>query len=80
MAQLLDQWPIRERQQRYPWHEWLDGRPWRIKRGEDYHSRANTIVGNARAQAKRRGGTLRTQLFGEGTGEEAIVIQFRRDA
>jgi hypothetical protein len=80
MAKPLDEWPTLEREQRFPWSEWLDGRPWQLTRGEDYDSRAKTIIANARSQAKKRGGTVRTRTLNEGTEREAVVVQFRADA
>jgi len=79
VAQPLEEWPTLEREQRYPWSEWLDGRPWRISRGEDYDARAKTFVANARAQAKRRGGSVRTRIVDEGSQAEGVILQFRRD-
>jgi hypothetical protein len=64
---------------RYPWDTWLDGRPWKLTRAEDYESRASTVVQNARTQAKRRGGNVRTRVLNEGDASEAVVIQFRRE-
>lgn len=78
MAEALEEWPARNREQRYPWDEWLDGRPWKVRRGSDFESKAGTFIANARAHARRRGGNVRTALFGEGTEQEYIVIQFRR--
>jgi hypothetical protein len=78
MAEALEEWPTREREQRFPWDQWLDGRPWRVDRGGDYESKAKTFIANARSQAKRRGGSVRTALFAEGTDGEYVVLQFRR--
>jgi len=35
MAEVLDEWPKSARSL-YPWDEWLDGRIWRLKAGEDF--------------------------------------------
>jgi hypothetical protein len=79
MAEALEEWPTREREQKFPWDSWLDGRPWKVGRTNDYDAKAKTFIANARSQAKRRGGNVRTALFEEGTEQEYIVIQFRRN-
>ena len=75
MARQLDSFPALPARQ-YPWEEWLDGRVWQLTKGEDYNSRATTVIANARLQAKRRGGSLRTRLLKHEDGEQ-IVVQFR---
>jgi hypothetical protein len=60
----------------YPWDELLDGHPWELVAGEDFTSKPSTLVANARAQAKRRGGTLRTRLLQNGD-RTSLVIQFQ---
>jgi hypothetical protein len=62
-------------QSRYPWSEFFDGGVWQLIQGEDYDSKTKTFVVNARAQAKRRGGTLKTRLI-EQDGRESVVMQF----
>jgi hypothetical protein len=61
---------------RYPWDELLDGDPWELVSGEDFTAKPSTLVANARAQAKRRGGTIRTRLLQNGD-RASVVIQFR---
>jgi hypothetical protein len=60
---------------RYPWEHWLDGQIWQLDKGDDYTARATTIIANARLQAKRRGGNVRTRLL-RTSGNESIVLQF----
>ena len=62
---------------RYPWDELLDGDPWELVADEDFVAKPTTLIANARAQAKRRGGTVRTRLLQNGD-RASIVIQFRR--
>lgn len=76
MAKRLESFPSLPSQSRYPWDEWLDGQPWEVRPGEDFDSRASTFVGNARLQARRRGGKIRTRNLGDG----GLVIQFQRAA
>jgi len=55
----------------------MDGQVWQLARGEDYTAKTNTVLANARAQAKRRGGTVRTRILND-AGRESLVIQSRR--
>jgi hypothetical protein len=77
MARQLDSFPTPPTR-RYPWEEWLDGHVWELRRGEDFSAKPATVISNARSQAKRRGGIIRTRLGGE-LGREAIVLQFSRE-
>jgi hypothetical protein len=61
---------------RYAWDELLDGEPWELVSGEDFTAKPTTLIANARLQAKRRGGSVRTRLFQDGH-RAAVVIQFR---
>ena len=63
---------------RYPWTEWLDGNVWQLFKGEDFAAKPATIISNARGQAKRRGGSLRTRFASE-DGRESVIMQFVRD-
>jgi hypothetical protein len=60
---------------RYPWDELLNGDPWELRQGEDFVAKTSTIIANARAQAKRRGGNVRTRTLVEG-GETRVVVQY----
>jgi hypothetical protein len=75
VARRLDSFPAAHAQH-YPWEEWLDGNVWQLDRGTDYTAKANTIITNARTQARRRGGSVRTRLLRQ-NGDEAIVLQFK---
>jgi hypothetical protein len=61
---------------RYPWDELLNGDAWELVSGEDFTSKPTTIIANARTQAKRRGGTVRTRLLQNGD-RAVVVLQFR---
>lgn len=76
MARKLEKFPAAATA-RYPWDSLLDGDPWEMIEGEDFTSRVPTFVANARAQAKRRGGTLRTRNLQNGE-RQSLVIQFVR--
>lgn len=55
---------------KYPWHEWLNGSPWRCVKGEDFHCEVKTFRGVARKAAKREGLELQSQRVGQ-----AVIIQ-----
>jgi hypothetical protein len=75
MPQRLEQFPSAATS-RYPWDELLNGDPWELVSGADFTSKPTTFIANARIQAKRRGGTVRTRLFVNGD-RSSVVIQFR---
>jgi hypothetical protein len=79
MARILDSFPALPSQARHPWNEWLDGQVWRLEHGEDFQAKSRTFVQNARAQAKRRGGRVKTRFLVE-NGRESVVLQFRAQA
>ena len=76
MPRKLDQFPTAA-SSRYPWDQLLDGDPWELIQGEDFTSKPTTFVSNARAQARRRGGSVRTRFLENGA-RTTVVIQFRR--
>jgi hypothetical protein len=75
MPRKLDRFPAAATS-RYPWDELLNGDPWELVSGEDFASKPTTLIANARVQAKRRGGMVRTRLFQNGD-RASVVIQFR---
>lgn len=77
MAQTLERFPVAGGQPRYPWEQWLDGQVWQLAKGDDYTSKATTVIANARTQAKRRGGAVCTRLLNDG-GLQTVVLQFRK--
>ena len=42
MARRLEAFPA-SASARYPWDQWLDGSPWELVRGEDFHSKLSTL-------------------------------------
>ena len=61
---------------RYDWDQLLNGETWELLPGEDFMARPSTLIANARYQARRRGGTVRTRLFQNGD-RQLVVMQFR---
>lgn len=76
MARRLDEFPAAAGS-RYPWDEWLDGSVWELVPGDDFTAKPATFRSIAQAQAKKRGGRIRTKAV-EMDGRDALVIQFRR--
>jgi len=75
MPRKLDRFPAAATA-RYAWDELLNGDPWELVSGDDFTAKPTTMIANARMQAKRRGGSVRTRLFQNGD-RSAVVIQFK---
>lgn len=81
MAKTLEEFPESKRRGKYPWHEWLDGRVWLLRRGEDYVTTSPSMRAIATSAAKKEGKRLQTTITKDGDGTEALVIQVvTRDA
>ena len=76
MSRKLDRFPSPVAR-RYPWELWLNGEVWQLYKDDDYTSKTPTLLANARLQAKRLGGRIRTRTLGE-HGRESLVLQFLR--
>jgi hypothetical protein len=74
MAQRLEKFPA-SKAQRYPWDQWLNGEVWQLFLGEDFSAKPATLITNARNQAKRRGGQVRTRIISSGD-RTSVVLQF----
>jgi hypothetical protein len=74
----LNEFPVAQGQSRYDWNQLLDGAPWELVAGTDFPGKLQTFTANARNQASKRGGRLRTRQFKDETPER-LVIQFIRD-
>ena len=72
IARKLDEFPASAATV-YPWR---NGEVWQILHSEDYSAKTSTVISNARIQAKRLGGNVRTRMLEE-AGRESIVLQFR---
>lgn len=70
----LDQFPAATTR-RYPWEQLMNGQPWELVHGEDFHAKPLTFISNARTQARRRGGSARTRILQEGE-RTLVVVQF----
>lgn len=59
---------------KHDWASLLNGKVWSVESGVDFTSKPAIFLAQARMQAKKRGGKLRTQ-----TQDDCVVIQFYRD-
>jgi hypothetical protein len=77
MARKLDSFPDEPSRstRRYPWHEWTDGSPWEIRRGEDYETRTENMRVNLHVRADAVGMKVRTRKVHDEAGE-GLVFQF----
>ncbi len=71
MASVLKNFTFPRLASALPWDKWLDGRIWELTEGEDFKVKIATMRLKAFAEAKKKGGKVRTNLRGN-----AIVIQF----
>ncbi len=79
MAEILEDAPGIHRggaRPKYPWDEWLDGKTWLIKRGEDYAVPSTSMTAMIRMTARRKGGWV-TTIANYG---DSIVFRVKRDA
>jgi hypothetical protein len=72
----LEAFPVAPSTSRYPWAEVFDGAPWELTHGEDFDSKPSTFIANARAQAKRRGGSIKSRTIVT-DDRTVVVLQFR---
>jgi hypothetical protein len=49
----------------YPWDEWLDGRVWKLTRGEDFPSKPRYFGNMAQVSGSRRGVKVETRVDGD---------------
>jgi len=62
MAEIVKKYdfpPTRSRN-KYPWTEWLDGRIWALKQGEDFEVNPATFVSSAKSYVERHTDTYDT--------------------
>ena len=45
----------------YPWNEWLDGSPWELVKGKDFHCSLSGFMASAYHAAQRRGMYVKTR-------------------
>lgn len=76
MANVVENMPEngrgRGRGEKYPWSTWLDGRIWRLVRGEDYACASRSMVATSWCAARRFGLDLKTVVHTDG---KSVYIQ-----
>ena len=74
MAEQLDQFPKKEQGRRglYPWHEWMNGHPWRLSRPADFKTGIRTMQVMAFNRAKMMGGKIKTYS----PDVHTLIVQF----
>jgi hypothetical protein len=55
----------------HPWNDWLDGSPWRLRRGDDFDASVKNFQAHAARAANARGLSIRTAR----ESDEVVVIQ-----
>jgi hypothetical protein len=60
----------------YPWHEWLNGDTWELRRGQHFEVPAERLRRNAWLTARRKGKKVRTRLVRDDAGEGLVVRAF----
>lgn len=84
MAELVDSLPAAGRRSGYPWHEWLDGRVWRLERGVDFEGTMQGMRSTVRQAGRRMGVLVKTRVERDhdkpGKPERWLYVQaFPRD-
>lgn len=74
-AKVLAEFPDQKRRSKYPWEEWLDGRVFLLRKGEQYNTGTETMRAVASSAAKKAGKKLRSKITKDEDGCEALVIQ-----
>ena len=68
MATILENdLPRKHGLEKYPWSEWMDGKPRQLKRGTDFSNSLVCFRNNAQQFAKRRGLKLVTHIVDNDT-------------
>ena len=75
MARELDEFPKATRRSKYKWDQWLNGKPWLLRQGEDFQTSSESFRAVASRAAAAEGKRLRTRLTSDDDGTKAIVIQ-----
>lgn len=71
MAERIDNLD-RARPTLYPWREWMDRSPWRIRRGADFEVSAESMAAQIRMRASREG----LAVFARCVDEDTVEFQF----
>jgi len=76
MAEKLEEYEFKNQRStgkgKYPWDQWLDGDVWQLTHGEDFTTEVANFRSWAYHNARKRGGTLRTN----NPSTDVLIIQF----
>ena len=61
---------------RYPWHLWLDGQCWELKKGEDFTTTPDSFRSGAVNRARLNDLRLRTRILSDDNGDRVIIQAF----
>jgi hypothetical protein len=69
VAQILSEGlgELHTRTTKYPWDEWLDGKPRRLKKGEDFTINSASFVNVCHVSAKTRRKKVKTRTENDGS-------------
>lgn len=80
MAQELETFPKTSRKTRYPWHDWTNGRPWRLEASRDFAVSPRGMRSTVITYASRHDLAVRTaierDLKQDGQPERWVILQF----
>ena len=77
MATQLDEFDFsRTGRAKYPWNDWMNGRPWKVGKSDFPNSTAEGFRSTLTNKATAAGRTVKTQRVEE-DGEVFIVFQFK---
>ena len=79
MARRVKAFPESVRATKYPWADWLDGQIWELKAGDDFDGKPTNFRSVALAQARKRGGRVKTHVQKLEDGSARLYLQFFRD-
>jgi hypothetical protein len=67
----------------YPWSDWLNGHPWRIRQEEDYRCTSSSMVTQLQRRAREEGLKVRLRVDrrpNDPDHNDAIVFQFLKSS
>jgi hypothetical protein len=60
---------------KYPWSEWLDGRVWALKQGEDFTVNPTNFASSAKSWGERHDITVRTNIEDGTVFVQAVISE-----
>lgn len=64
---------MRNKRNKYPWDEWLDGKTWELRKGRDYESTLESFRAGAWRAANQRGKKVKTRILRDDDGEGIAI-------